>query len=56
VKGIVVVELNLGQMSREVERAVRGRVPVHGVYHAGGRIHTPEEVFQGIEEVYRQCR
>jgi 2-oxoglutarate ferredoxin oxidoreductase subunit alpha len=56
VKGIVVVELNLGQMSREVERAVRGRVPVHGVYHAGGRIHTPEEVFRGIEEVYRQCR
>lgn len=56
VRGMVVVELNLGQMSREVERAVRGRVPVHGVYHPGGRIHTPEEVFQGIEEVYRQCR
>jgi 2-oxoglutarate ferredoxin oxidoreductase subunit alpha len=55
VRGIVVVELNLGQMSREVERAVRGKVPVIGVYHAGGRIHTPEEVLSGIEEVVR-CR
>jgi len=53
VRGIVVVELNLGQMSREVERAVQGRVPVAGVYHAGGRIHTPVEVLAGIEEVLR---
>ncbi|MCX7750850.1 MAG: 2-oxoacid:acceptor oxidoreductase subunit alpha [Candidatus Bipolaricaulota bacterium] len=55
VRGIVVVELNLGQMSREVERATRGKVPLHGVFHAGGRIHTPEEVLAGIEEVAR-CR
>jgi len=55
VKGIVVVELNLGQMSREVERATRGKVPLGGVFHAGGRIHTPEEVLAGIKEVAR-CR
>jgi 2-oxoglutarate/2-oxoacid ferredoxin oxidoreductase subunit alpha len=53
VRGIVVVELNLGQMSREVERVVGGKVPVTGVYHSGGRIHTPEEVLAGIEEVLR---
>ncbi|MGC9530407.1 MAG: 2-oxoacid:acceptor oxidoreductase subunit alpha [Candidatus Bipolaricaulaceae bacterium] len=53
VQGIVVVELNLGQMAREVERAVAGKVPVVGVYHAGGRIHRPEEVLAGIEEVVR---
>ncbi len=53
VKGIVVVELNLGQMSREVERATQGRVPLTGVFHSGGRIHTPEEVLAGIEEVAR---
>lgn len=51
VRGVVVVELNLGQMAREVERTVQGKVPVHGVYHAGGRIHRPEEVLAGIEEV-----
>lgn len=55
VKGIVVVELNLGQMSREVERVTQGRVPLGGVFHSGGRIHTPEEVLAGIEEVAR-CR
>ncbi len=53
VRGIVVVELNLGQMSREVERSTRGKVPLRGVFHAGGRIHTPEEVLAGIEEVAR---
>ncbi len=51
VRGIAVVELNLGQMSREVERATRGKVPLAGVFHAGGRIHTPEEVLAGIKEV-----
>lgn len=56
VKGIVMVELNLGQLSREVERATKGRVPMGGVYHPGGRIHTPEEVLSGIEEVARLCR
>ncbi|SQD92353.1 2-oxoglutarate ferredoxin oxidoreductase subunit alpha [Candidatus Bipolaricaulis anaerobius] len=55
VRGIAVVELNLGQMSREVERATRGKVPLAGVSHAGGRIHTPEEVLAGIKEVAR-CR
>jgi len=51
VKGLVTVELNLGQISREVERAVKGKVPQVGVYHSGGRIHRPEEVLAGIEEV-----
>ncbi|MBC7099254.1 2-oxoacid:acceptor oxidoreductase subunit alpha [Candidatus Bipolaricaulota bacterium] len=55
-KGLVVVELNLGQMAREVERVASGRVPVVGVYHAGGRIHTPEEVLSGIEEVLKDAR
>ncbi|MGY4706778.1 2-oxoacid:acceptor oxidoreductase subunit alpha [Candidatus Bipolaricaulota sp. J31] len=55
VGGITVVEINLGQVYREVERATGGLVPTRGVFHAGGRIHTPEEVLAGIEEVLR-CR
>jgi len=55
VRAFVAVEINLGQMSREVERAARGQAPVVGVYHAGGRIHTPEEVLAGIKEAMR-CR
>ena len=55
VAGIVVVEINLGQIAREVERTACGRVPVVGVYHAGGRIHTPDEVLAGIEEVLKNA-
>lgn len=51
VGGIVVAEINLGQIYREVERASQGKIPLRGVFHAGGRIHTPQEVLRGIEEV-----
>ena len=52
-KAIVVVELNLGQMVREVERAVSGKVPVRFVGHAGGSVHKPEQILKAIMEVAR---
>ncbi len=48
VKAIVVPELNLGQMVREVERAARGRARVIPVPHAGGGVHRPEEILNAI--------
>jgi 2-oxoglutarate ferredoxin oxidoreductase subunit alpha len=51
VKGIVVPELNLGQIALEVERAVAGCAPVRLVPHAGGGIHQPEAVVGAIEEL-----
>ena len=45
----VVAEMNLGQMSREVERAARR--PVRGVYHAGGEMIPPEEILGAIQGV-----
>ena len=39
VKAIVVAELNLGQMVREVERAAAGKAIVRLVGHAGGSVH-----------------
>ena len=48
---IVVAELNLGQMVREVERAVAGEVPVRFVGHAGGSVHKPEQILKAIMEV-----
>ncbi len=51
VKGIIVPELNLGQMVREVERAVAGKCPVRLVPHAGGGLHRPEDILAAIEEV-----
>jgi 2-oxoglutarate ferredoxin oxidoreductase subunit alpha len=50
VKAFVVPELNLGQMSREVERAAAGQAPVVSVTHAGGGVHRPEVILQAIME------
>ncbi len=50
---IIVLEMNLGQMVREVERAVRGIVPVHAVGNAGGRVIAPDCVVEKIREVLR---
>jgi 2-oxoglutarate ferredoxin oxidoreductase subunit alpha len=48
---IIVAEMNLGQMSREVQR-VCGREVV-GVYHAGGAMIPPEPILQAIQEAVR---
>ena len=53
VKGIVVAELNLGQMVREVERAAAGQAVVRLVGHAGGSVHKPEDILKAIVEVAR---
>jgi len=51
VAGFVVPELNLGQMAREVERAVCGTTIVRSVPHAGGAIHEPAAILRAVEEV-----
>jgi len=51
VKALVVPELNLGQMVREVERAAAGQAVVRLVPHAGGSVHRPEDILQAIMEV-----
>jgi 2-oxoglutarate ferredoxin oxidoreductase subunit alpha len=47
-KSVIVAEMNLGQMSREVERCIRR--PVKGVFHAGGAMIPPEPILQAIQE------
>jgi 2-oxoglutarate ferredoxin oxidoreductase subunit alpha len=49
-KALVVPELNLGQMVREVERAAGGLARVVPVSHAGGGVHRPEDILQAILE------
>jgi 2-oxoglutarate ferredoxin oxidoreductase subunit alpha len=53
VKAFVVPELNMGQISREVERAAGGAARTYGVPHAGGTVHRPEVILQAIEEAAR---
>jgi 2-oxoglutarate ferredoxin oxidoreductase subunit alpha len=49
VEALIVAEMNLGQMIREVERCAEGRVPVIGCLRADGRPITPDEVLARIE-------
>ena len=53
VKALVVAELNLGQMVLEVERAAAGRCRTVLVGHAGGGVHSPEQILKAIEEATR---
>lgn len=41
---ILVVEMNLGQVSREAARAAAGRVPVRHFGHVNGELVTPAEI------------
>jgi len=45
---LAVPEINLGQMSREVERVAAGHARTLLVPHAGGGIHTPEEILAAV--------
>lgn len=49
VKGIVVPEINLGQMVREVERASAGNAEVKLVSHPGGGLHEPKQILESLE-------
>jgi 2-oxoglutarate ferredoxin oxidoreductase subunit alpha len=51
VKAIVVAEMNMGQMVREVERCVRGAAQVKFVGNPGGAVNNPMEIYEAIREV-----
>ena len=48
---IIVAEMNLGQISREIQRVI-GR-PVQGVFHAGGEMIPPDPILEAIMEAAR---
>ena len=50
---IFIVEINNGQVTREVQRAALGKAKVHGILGLGGAIHTPAEILNEIEEVMK---
>ncbi len=50
VKAFVVPEINLGQMSREVERATGRWSRTVSVTHAGGGVHDPDAILKAILE------
>jgi 2-oxoglutarate ferredoxin oxidoreductase subunit alpha len=48
VKALIVPEINMGQITREVERCAAGKTQVIGVHKAGGDILDPEDVLLAI--------
>lgn len=52
VKGFVVPEINLGQIVTEVERAAGDKAEVRLVSHAGGGLHTPDQIMTELEDLY----
>lgn len=51
VKGLITVELNLGQIHLEVQRCAAGASPAYLVGHAGGTVITPGDILHRIERV-----
>ncbi|MCD6224458.1 MAG: 2-oxoacid:acceptor oxidoreductase subunit alpha [Deltaproteobacteria bacterium] len=51
VKALITVEINLGQIHREVKRCAEGNASAYLVGHPGGTIITPERVIDMVEEV-----
>ena len=48
-KRFIMAEMNLGQLSLELERVV-GRENVRGIHRADGQLITPDEIFDAIRQ------
>ncbi|OHB70316.1 MAG: 2-oxoglutarate synthase subunit alpha [Planctomycetes bacterium RBG_16_43_13] len=53
VKAFVVPEMNMGQVYFEVERCVGGNAKTFLIPHAGGTVHSPEDIYKVIMEAAR---
>jgi 2-oxoglutarate ferredoxin oxidoreductase subunit alpha len=51
VKGFVTVEINMGQISREIQRCA-GRTPSVSVGHPGGAMIPPSDVIKALKEAF----
>ena len=51
VKGIIVAEMNYGQLVLEVERVVKNSSELYHIGKVNGEVITPEEILSKIEEV-----
>lgn len=53
-KVVVSVEMSMGQMVEDVDRCVRGRIPVEWYGKCGGDVPTPEEIIEAIKGFVNQ--
>ncbi|RIK43861.1 MAG: 3-methyl-2-oxobutanoate dehydrogenase subunit beta [Chloroflexi bacterium] len=55
-KGLLVVEMNAGQMLEDVNRIVRGRVPVRFLGRMGGVIPLPDEIADALTQLAQEAQ
>lgn len=53
-KGILVVEMNSGQMLNDVQKAVKGRVPVEFYGRMGGMVPFPDEILAEMRRMSQE--
>ena len=53
IRAFVVVEINLGQIVFEVERAAGGQCDTFLIPHAGGHIHDPQKVWERVKKILK---
>ncbi|MEA3416309.1 MAG: 3-methyl-2-oxobutanoate dehydrogenase subunit VorB [Thermodesulfobacteriota bacterium] len=51
-KVVVSIEMSMGQMVEDVERCVKGKLPVKWYGKCGGDVPTPEEVVEAVKSFY----
>ena len=56
VKGVLVVEMNAGQMVEDVRLAVGSNIPVNFYGRMGGMIPQPDEIVQKIKDLTKQVK
>ena len=54
IEGVLVVEMNAGQMLEDVRLAVAGQVPVDFYGRMGGTVPMPDEILGAIERTYEK--
>ena len=55
VQGMLVVEMNTGQMLRDVQLAAKGRVPIEFYGRPGGMVPFPDDVLGEIHRLVREA-
>lgn len=50
-KGLLVAEMNAGQMLEDVQRVTHERVPIHFVGRMGGTIPLPDDILPALEQL-----
>ena len=51
---ILVPEMNIGKICREVSRVAAGRAEVISLPKLGGEVHTPSEILEALEKIQPQ--